>query len=719
MSGLRPDTDHYFFFDGVDVNAHIIKGTPTANLVEDIERYGDKGITSIKTDTNGVIRAVFHLPAETFYVGDRILEVVDVDQYSSIDSGATSKGFITYRAYNFSVEKSSLTTSTRAPTFDINTTTTFRNVTRRVRGRDPIAQTFFIKKGMGQGSNTVYLSEIDVFFKRVSAENGITLQVREVINGFPTNQTVPFSKVHKLPSQLTSAVSDDASVATTFAFDAPIRLDVEKEYCLVLQPDASDPNFLVFISKVGGLDLTPGASQGTAIVQDWGDGVLFSSTNNSAWQSYQDEDMKFTLRRHNFSASTGSVTLTNNDNEFLTLNNITPSSVSNYFVPGEVVYQNKPLTGGTALTGGVTLNSTTVTQTAADQSYVIGDFIKIDDGTNIQIVEVVNITNADTVIIKSPWPYPNATAASIVPVVKGNISNHDKRNASKLQLEKSSATAVKQFIVTTYDVNGAMENPIKGVDSDLTAAVVSIDNINLSYVQPMIMRANDSVSATTLEGTLVSPTDVNTSYNTTLAFNDNNHFSNQGAIVYSKSNDPADTKAFDFIVNLTNGSNVTSTPFVDIETSKLIGYQYTLDSDPTESSNYISRVIELASDLDAEDLNVVLTGYRPVNSDIKVYVKAQNAFDSSDLDSIGWTELEMFRGVGTFSSTSNINDYREFQYRVPATAKVGGLPSGAHTYVSTNGTFNEFRKFKIKIALTSSNIHNAPTLKDYRAIALT
>ena len=721
MSGLRPDTDHYFFFDGVDVNAHIIKGTPTANLVEDIERYGDKGITSVKTDSNGVIRAIFHLPAETFYVGDRILEIVDVDQYSSIDSGATSKGFITYRAYNFSVEKSSLTTSTRAPTFDINTTTTFRNVTRRVGGRDPIAQTFFIKKGMGLGSNSVYLSNIDVFFKRVSAENGITLQVREVINGFPTNQVVPFSKVHKLPSQLTSSVSDDASVATTFAFDAPIRLDVEKEYCLVLQPDASDPNYLVYISKVGGLDLTPGASQGTAIVQDWGDGVLFSSTNNSAWQSYQDEDMKFTLRRHNFSASTGSVTLTNNDNEFLTLNNITPSSVSNYFIPGEAIYQNKALTGSTAATGGVVLNSTTITQSNADQSYVIGDFIKITGtGNNIQIVEIVNISDANTIIIKSPWPYPSAPAAAIIPVVKGDISNHDKRNPSKLQLEKSSATAVKQFTVTTYDSNtGAAENPITGADSKVVGSIVTVDNVNLSYVQPMIMRANDSVSATTLEGTLVSPTDLNTTYNTALAFNDNNHFSNQGVIVYSKSNDPTGAKAFDFTVNLTNGSNVTSTPFVDIETSKLIGYQYTLNSDPAESSNYISRVIELASDLDAEDLNVILTGYRPVNSDIKVYVKAQNAFDSSDLDSIGWTELEMFRGVGTFSSTSNIKDYREFQYKIPAANKVGGLPSGAHTYTSTNGTFNEFRKFKIKIALTSTNIHNAPTLRDYRAIALT
>ena len=710
MSGLRPDTDHYFFFDGVDVNGHIAEGTPTANVVEDVERFGDLGITSVKTDANGVLRAVFALPAETFYVGDRVLEIVDVDQYSSIESGATSKGFVTYRAYNFSVEKSALTTSTRAPSFDINTTTTFRNVTRRVRGRDPIAQTFFIKKGMGQGSNSVYLSEIDVFFKRVSTENGITLQVREVINGFPTNQIIPFSKVHKLPSDLTSATSDDASVATTFTFDAPIRLDVEKEYCLVLQPDASDPNYLVYISKVGGLDLTPGASQGTAIVQDWGDGVLFSSTNNSAWQSYQDEDMKFTLRRHNFSASTGTVTLTNNDNEFFTLTDITPSVTSNYFKTGEIVYQEKALNSATASTGGVTQGSTSVSQTQADQSYVIGDFVKINDGTNIQIVQIANIPNADTIILKSPWPYADDSTATILPVVKGNISNYDKRTPSKLQLEESSATAVKQFTAL-----GA----IIGYDSGVQATISTVDNITLSYVQPMIMRANDSVTNTTLDGTLVPPAAVNTTYTNTLAFNDNNHFSTQGAIVYSKSNDPSGSKAFDFIINMENGGNATSTPFIDIETSKLIAYQYTLDSDPAESSNYISKTVELASDLDAEDLQVILTAYKPVNSDIKVYIKAQNAFDSSDLDSIGWTELELFEGVGTLSSTSNIRDYREFQYRIPATAKVGGLPSGAHTYTSTNGTFSEFRRFKIKIALISSNIHNAPTLNDYRAIALT
>ena len=68
----------------------------------------------------------------------------------------------------------------------------------------------------------------------------------------------------------------------------------------------------------------------------------------------------------------------------------------------------------------------------------------------------------------------------------------------------------------------------------------------------MIMKANDSVSTTTLDGTLVPPSAINTTYTSTLAFNDNNHFSQNGAIVYSKSNDPTRSKSFDFVVNISN-----------------------------------------------------------------------------------------------------------------------------------------------------------------------
>jgi len=709
MSGLRPNTPHYFYFDGQDVNAHIIPGS-TASSVDGIERLGDKGVTSVSTDANGNIYAVFNLPAETFYVGDRVLEIADVDQYSSIDSASTSKGFITYRAYNFSVEKSALTTSTRAPDFDVNTTTTTRNVIRRIRGRDPIAQTFFIKKGMGRGSNSVYLSEVDVFFKRVpdttlgQAQNGITLQVREVINGYPTNQIVPFSKARKEATDLTSAASDDASVATTFTFDAPIRLDVEKEYAIVLQPDASDPNYLVFTSKVGETDLTPGTTQGTAIVQDWGDGVLFTSTNNSAWSSYQDEDMKFTLRRANFSASTGSVTLTNNDDEFLTVNNITGA-----FNVGEKIYQEDPVYVATPPSNAVNVVQNSVDVTSAgdlNTIYSDGDFIKISNGNDIGVYKIESVNSATSLTLASPWGFASVNGTDHLPVTVGTLSYLDKRNAATMHLTESSATSTRPFQVG---------QTVKGLDSTKTANIFSIDNVNISYFQPFISQINDSVSSTTFEGTFVSPDNVNITYDLPLSFNDNNHYNQKGVILYSKSNDPARSKSFDLIVNMENNSNVTSSPFIDIEVSKLLAYQYTLSNTAADSSAFVSKTVELASDLDAEDINVIVTGYRPTGTDIKVYIRAQSPFDSAGFETVPWTELELFEGVGVFCSKANIGDYKEFRYRIADANKNAGV----YEYTSSNGTFQEFRRFAIKIELLSSNIHNAPTLMDYRAIALT
>ena len=704
MAGLRPSTRHYFFFDGVNVDAHIIPGTP-ADTVETVERYGAKGAV-VETDANGVLRAVFALPRETFYVGDRVLQIADVDTLANIDSASTSKGFLTYRAYNFSVEKTSLTTATRTPNVDVNTTVTTRNVARRRRGRDPLAQTFFIKKGMGAGSNSVYLSEVDVFFKRVSTVNGISLQIREVVNGYPDTAILPFSVVHKVPSQLTSAVSDDASVATTFEFEAPVRLDVEKEYAFVLQPDASDPNYLVYTSKVGGSDLTPGDTQGSAIVQDWGDGVLFTSTNNSAWKSYQDEDVKFTIKRQNFVGPTGVVTMTNADHEFLTVENL-----NGRFTQGELIYQEKTLQGSTEANVAIVAASTTVTGVSLDDTYAVGDYIKISQpspGVLFDIFEVTNVVNANQLTVNKPAAFTSNPAPAI-PVVAGHLSYYNINNPYEMQLEDSTATSTRGF---------AAAGTITGFDSGRTATVTSVDNINLSYVQPMIMKTTDSSSKTSLTGTFVPPDAINTTYNQPMKFNDNNHFSKDGVVVYSKSNDPAGAKAFDIKVNLDNGSNITSTPFVDIEASSLIAYRYNLTNTPATTSKYIGKTIELAADLDAEDLELILTGYRPTGTDFKVYIKAQHAFDNEPFDLLDWTELELFEGVGLFSSTTNIRDYREFKYRIPAANKVGGVASGAFTYTSTGGTFTEYRRFAIRIDLLSPNIHNAPTLRDYRGIAI-
>ena len=699
MSGLRPNTQHYFFFDEVDVNEFVAPGD-SVDSAATVHRNGNFG-AAVTTDTNGVLTAIFALPAERFFVGDRKLEIVDVDAYGTIESASTSYGSVIYRAYNFSIEKSSLTVSTRTPTNFINVTTSERNVSRRaapLRGFfDPIAQTFFVKQGMGQGSNTVFVSKIDLYFKRKSETNGTIVELREVINGYPSYQNVPFSRVHLKPAEI--SVSDDASQATTVVFPAPVRLDVEKEYAFVIMPDASDPNYLIFTSQVGGTNLTPGANQGLAVVQDWGDGVLFTSTNNRAWKSYQDEDIKFTLYRHNFNSSSGSVTLTNNDHEFLTTeNNI------GRFKTGELVYKIHDSDALTANTVSVVTGNNQISGTFLTETYGADDYILVNDGiSNKQIFQVVS-ANSTVIVADRPASFTATLAGN--PVTIGTLRHYDFRYPNFIILEESNATSTRKFQAA---------DTIYGFDSDTEATVASVDNISFSYIQPMIMRTNDSVTSTTLSGTFVDPNNTTSTYAQPMAFNDNTYFGKTGMVVFSKSNDIARTKTMDFTVSMQNSSNVTSTPFIDVDTASVLAYQWKITNTSATTSKYVSKTVELAENLDAEDFEIFVTAYRPNGTDVKVYIRPQAADDPSVFDNADWIELELTEGINLYSSIANRFDFRDFVYKLPESAKTNGVL----TYTNEIGTFIGYRRFAIKIELLSENMFKAPRLLDYRGISLT
>jgi hypothetical protein len=173
-------------------------------------------------------------------------------------------------------------------------------------------------------------------------------------NGYPGWEVVAFGKKHLRSSEVN--VSDDGSVATQVIFDAPVRLDAEKEYSIVIQPDADDPDYLIFTTKPGGVDLATGAP----VNADWGDGVLFTSTNNRAWTAYQDEDIKFDMYRYNFNVNSGTVELETTDYEFLSL-----GATSGKFRNGEFAYAFK----GTA-TFSVNLSTVTNTVTGFWSIYV-------------------------------------------------------------------------------------------------------------------------------------------------------------------------------------------------------------------------------------------------------------------------------------------------------------------------------------------------------------
>lgn len=222
----------------------------------------------------------------------------------------------------------------------------------------------------------------------------------------------------------------------------------------------------------------------------------------------------------------------------------------------------------------------------------------------------------------------------------------------------------------------------------------------------------------TVTGAFVDPLNTSVSYSAPVRFNDLNHFNQRGCLLYSHSNDPAKSNKFELTVNMQNSGNQTSTPIVDVEVSKLMATTFNVTDTAETSSKYISKSFELNDDFDAEDFQVNLTGYRPNDTNIAVYFRGQSASDTSTFTDVPWVEMDISEGADLYSSTGNMNDFREWTYKLPASALTGGS-SDVYRYTSPDGTFDGFRRWSIKISLTSDRKGSVPFVKDYRAIALT
>jgi hypothetical protein len=176
------------------------------------------------------------------------------------------------------------------------------------RGRDPIAQTFYVE-GMPFGC---YVTNLDVYFRTKSTSAPITLQLREVVNGYPGNRVIPFGEVTLNPGDV--EVSETAATATTFTFPSPVHLQNNTEYCFVLLPAGNNPDYNIWVSELGENEL----GTQNRISEQPHVGVLFTSANNRSWTAWQAEDIKFTLRRADFAINTvGSLVMKNMDVDFL------------------------------------------------------------------------------------------------------------------------------------------------------------------------------------------------------------------------------------------------------------------------------------------------------------------------------------------------------------------------------------------------------------------
>ena len=127
---------------------------------------------------------------------------------------------------------------------------------------------------MPQASGGEYITKIDTFFQGKDSTLPVTIQIREMYNGYPTTKVLPFATKTLEPSEV--SISEDASVATTITFDEPVYVKDGIEYCIVLFTDSQ--KYLTWISRMGETDVG-----GSRLVSDQPYlGVLFKS-QNSTW----------------------------------------------------------------------------------------------------------------------------------------------------------------------------------------------------------------------------------------------------------------------------------------------------------------------------------------------------------------------------------------------------------------------------------------------------
>jgi hypothetical protein len=131
-------------------------------------------------------------------------------------------------------------------------------------------------------------------------------------------------------------------------------------------------------------------------------------------------------------------------------------------------------------------------------------------------------------------------------------------------------------------------------------------------------------------------------------------------------------------------------------------------------AKYVTKKVVLDAGFDSGDLMVYITAYRPVNTNILVYYKLLNRFDTQTFNDSSWQLMTPINNSGTTYS-----QFRDTMFEYTFAPGTGNVSQGYVSYTSTTGqTYTTFSQFAIKVVLTTTDKTAVPVLDDIRAIAL-
>jgi hypothetical protein len=617
---------------------------------------------------------------------------------------------------------------------------------------EPLAQTFVVKPSAVHGVNTksstsgAFLTSVELYFESKDDDVPVTLELRNVVNGYPGPKILPFSRVVKNGADVNT--SSTAATATTFTFDSPVFVEDNVEYCITLW--SNSPKYKAWISRMGETDIG-----GTRTVSEQPHvGVLYKSHNNTGFSMSPMEDLKFTLNHAKFSATSGKVTLTNKAVPSRTLGtdplDITDASTvlkvnhsDNHMhsTSNNVTISGVKSAATTTLNGAISATATTLTLASGtnfdDTSGVYSKlasnlwYIKIDD-------EIITYTTISGEAVSGASRAVNSTTAAehadgaTVELYQAYKVPFTEINATHTVIANPEIDSYTISLTTTPDVGSSDTAAFGGTE------VVATENAIMDYMQTIIGTLevpNTLMTAKALVCTATSPSGTQTSFNTSrltsvpnfsFPLNENYKFYKPYMIAseINETNELSGKSSFEIEITMrTNDARLS--PVIDTSRMSVVAVANRINNIDSSSDVYpttdhvpstapegdqnaaIYLTKQVTLDQLATGIKLIFAAHRPSSSEIKAMYKILRNDESSDFDDLSY---EYFNTDGSADVTVNPSaqetDFQEYRFTAGVDDDGFGTP------------LDEFISFQIKIIMQGTNCAEPPRIRALRAIAL-
>jgi hypothetical protein len=375
---MMPNTTVYAYFDGVDISSYVSETQPGYTPLVGINSVvaHPSGAGALTTDANGAVSGSFLIPnnsATKFTAGTKEFKLTSDN--TNNDALTRTTAFADFTAAGLIETVENVIISTRTPVLQRNSVGS-----GVVSWSDPLAQSILLDKA-------TFVTSLGLYFVSKDDNIPVQIQIRKMVNGFPTQEVVPFSDVTLNPS----AVTADGSTVTNFTFPSPVFLQDKIEYAIVIL--ANSNNYTVRYAEIGGED-----QSGNRISQQPYNGVLFKSQNASTWTADQNKDLTFVLNRAVFDTSVSRTCV-----------------LRNAALPSRAL-TNNPITTTNA--------STNITVAHRDHGMKIADSVTIagvDATVNGHTTTHLNTTHTITAITRDTYTFVSAGTGSSTGIGGGTL----------------------------------------------------------------------------------------------------------------------------------------------------------------------------------------------------------------------------------------------------------------------------------------------------------